>query len=194
MQAQEGQHACCGALQALLPCIHRLIWLACLPFRQAASHFRLLGRAVAKALQDGRLLDLPLSPLFYRLALQRRVDLYDIRRLDSSLGGWAVPSGCLSHGCAAAPSRTNMTPGQLHSSLGGWSACVPLVWRLGCSCGTLRAARAIWFARMASQDLNLCTNQPLQQQTFCRRVAGAAARSVPRARSGRRHRAPPGGW
>ncbi len=53
---------------------------------QAASHFRLLGRAVAKALQDGRLLDLPLSPLFYRLALQRRVDLYDIRRLDAGLG------------------------------------------------------------------------------------------------------------
>jgi E3 ubiquitin-protein ligase TRIP12 len=53
---------------------------------KAAAHFRLLGRAVAKALQDNRLLDLPLSPLFYRLALQRRVDLYDIRRLDSSLG------------------------------------------------------------------------------------------------------------
>ena len=41
---------------------------------------------LAKALQDNRLLDLPLSPLFYRLALQRRVDLFDIRRLDSSLG------------------------------------------------------------------------------------------------------------
>lgn len=53
---------------------------------QAVAHFRLLGRAVAKALQDNRLLDLPLSPLFYRLALQRRVDLFDIRRLDSSLG------------------------------------------------------------------------------------------------------------
>lgn len=53
---------------------------------KAVSHFRLLGRAVAKALQDNRLLDLPLSPLFYRLALQRRVDLFDIRRLDSSLG------------------------------------------------------------------------------------------------------------
>lgn len=53
---------------------------------QAASHFRLLGRAVAKALQDGRLLDLPLSPVFYRLALGRRCDLYDIRGLDAALG------------------------------------------------------------------------------------------------------------
>lgn len=75
---------------AFRPALHPQTYLAGFPVRQAASHFRLLGRAVAKALQDGRLLDLPLSPLFYRLALQRRVDLYDIRRLDSSLGGWSA--------------------------------------------------------------------------------------------------------
>ncbi|KAL4435190.1 hypothetical protein ABPG77_001872 [Micractinium sp. CCAP 211/92] len=50
------------------------------------SYFRLLGRAVAKALQDSRLLDIPLSPLLYRLALQRHVDLYDIRKFDAALG------------------------------------------------------------------------------------------------------------
>lgn len=33
------------------------------------EHFRLLGRVIAKALQDGRLLDLPLSPAFYKLML-----------------------------------------------------------------------------------------------------------------------------
>ena len=32
------------------------------------SHFKLLGRAMAKALQDNRLLDLPLSYVFYRYA------------------------------------------------------------------------------------------------------------------------------
>ena len=32
------------------------------------SHFKLLGRAMAKALQDNRLLDLPLSYVFYRCA------------------------------------------------------------------------------------------------------------------------------
>lgn len=70
-----------------LPVTDSPLFSACPWIRlQAVSHFRLLGRAVAKALQDNRLLDLPLSPLFYRLALQRRVDLFDIRRLDSSLG------------------------------------------------------------------------------------------------------------
>lgn len=53
---------------------------------QAVSHFRLLGRVVAKALQDCRLLDLPLCPLLYRLALGRRVDLFDVRRVDPQLG------------------------------------------------------------------------------------------------------------
>lgn len=41
---------------------------------------------MAKALQDGRLLDLPLAPVLYRLALRRRVDLYDIRSFDAALG------------------------------------------------------------------------------------------------------------
>jgi hypothetical protein len=56
---------------------------------QVVSYFRLLGRAVAKALQDCRLLDLPLSPVLYRLALYRHVDLFDIRQLDTGLGAWA---------------------------------------------------------------------------------------------------------
>lgn len=33
------------------------------------EHFRLLGRVMAKALQDGRMLDLPLSSAFYKLVL-----------------------------------------------------------------------------------------------------------------------------
>ena len=33
---------------------------------KVGERFRLLGRAMAKALQDSRLLDLPLSYLFYR--------------------------------------------------------------------------------------------------------------------------------
>ena len=50
-----------------------------------ARHFRLLGRVVAKALQDCRLLDLPLSPVFYRLVLGRKVDLFSIRAIDPAL-------------------------------------------------------------------------------------------------------------
>lgn len=33
------------------------------------EYFKLLGRAMAKALQDNRLLDIPLSYVFYRCAL-----------------------------------------------------------------------------------------------------------------------------
>ena len=33
------------------------------------KYFKLLGRAMAKALQDNRLLDIPLSYVFYRYAL-----------------------------------------------------------------------------------------------------------------------------
>lgn len=50
------------------------------------KHFKLLGRFVAKALQDGRLLDLYISPIFYRLALGHQVDLFDLRALDPGLG------------------------------------------------------------------------------------------------------------
>ncbi len=64
---------------------------------QTVGYFRLLGRAVAKALQDCRLLDLPLSPVLYRLALRRRVDLYDIRKFDAALGEQCRGGGCF-HG------------------------------------------------------------------------------------------------
>lgn len=38
-------------------------------FSKAIEYYRLLGRVMAKALQDGRLLDLPLSIAFYKLVL-----------------------------------------------------------------------------------------------------------------------------
>lgn len=38
-------------------------------FSKAVEYFRLVGRVMAKALQDGRLLDLPLSTAFYKLVL-----------------------------------------------------------------------------------------------------------------------------
>lgn len=51
------------------------------------GYFKLMGRAMAKALQDNRLLDLPLSYVFYRKALGQPLDLYDIRKFDAALGG-----------------------------------------------------------------------------------------------------------
>jgi E3 ubiquitin-protein ligase TRIP12 len=55
---------------------------ACRP----VQHFKLLGRVVAKALQDSRLLDLPASPVFYKLVLGRKVDARDIKHFDAELG------------------------------------------------------------------------------------------------------------
>ncbi|KAH9331575.1 hypothetical protein KI387_003683 [Taxus chinensis] len=50
------------------------------------DYFRLLGRVMAKALQDGRLLDLPFSTAFYKLVLEQELDLFDIQSFDLELG------------------------------------------------------------------------------------------------------------
>ncbi|CAK9144918.1 unnamed protein product [Ilex paraguariensis] len=56
------------------------------PFFKVIEYFLLLGRVVAKALQDGRLLDLPLSTAFYKLVLGQELDLHDILSFDTELG------------------------------------------------------------------------------------------------------------
>ncbi|XP_061372413.1 E3 ubiquitin-protein ligase UPL3-like [Gastrolobium bilobum] len=55
-------------------------------FSKVVEYFRLLGRVMAKALQDGRLLDLPLSVAFYKLVLGQDLDLHDILFIDAELG------------------------------------------------------------------------------------------------------------
>ncbi|KAK7409762.1 hypothetical protein VNO78_00055 [Psophocarpus tetragonolobus] len=55
-------------------------------FSKVVEYFRLLGRVMAKALQDGRLLDLPLSMGFYKLVLGQDLDLHDILFIDAELG------------------------------------------------------------------------------------------------------------
>ncbi|CAO2815602.1 unnamed protein product [Amaranthus hypochondriacus] len=55
-------------------------------FSKVIEHFRLLGRVMAKALQDGRLLDLPLSTAFYKLVLGQELDLHDIISFDPEIG------------------------------------------------------------------------------------------------------------
>ncbi|KAL3539084.1 hypothetical protein ACH5RR_002450 [Cinchona calisaya] len=55
-------------------------------FSKVVEYFRLLGRVMAKALQDGRLMDLPLSTAFYKLVLGLELDLYDILSFDATLG------------------------------------------------------------------------------------------------------------
>ncbi|XP_044488223.1 E3 ubiquitin-protein ligase UPL3-like [Mangifera indica] len=55
-------------------------------FSKVIEYFRLVGRVMAKALQDGRLLDLPLSTAFYKLVLGQDLDLHDILSFDSGFG------------------------------------------------------------------------------------------------------------
>lgn len=55
-------------------------------FSKVIDNFRLVGRTMAKALQDGRLLDLPLSTAFYKLVLGQELDLYDILSFDTEFG------------------------------------------------------------------------------------------------------------
>jgi len=51
------------------------------------EHFRLLGRLAAKAIQDGRLMDLPLAPAFYRRALRGLpLGMTDLIAVDPTLG------------------------------------------------------------------------------------------------------------
>ncbi|KAG8057828.1 hypothetical protein GUJ93_ZPchr0002g24179 [Zizania palustris] len=55
-------------------------------FFKAIEYFRLVGRVMAKVLQDGRLLDLPLSTAFYKLILGQELDLFDIISFDAEFG------------------------------------------------------------------------------------------------------------
>ncbi|XP_057827496.2 E3 ubiquitin-protein ligase UPL3 isoform X1 [Cryptomeria japonica] len=55
-------------------------------FSKVIDNFRLLGRVMAKALQDRRLLDLPFSTAFYKLVLGQELDLFDIQSFDLELG------------------------------------------------------------------------------------------------------------
>ncbi|KAF6266557.1 hypothetical protein COO60DRAFT_1697133 [Scenedesmus sp. NREL 46B-D3] len=69
------------------------------------EHFRLLGRAVAKALQDNRLLDLPLNPVFFRAALGKPLDLFDVGQVDPVLGASLerLAAAAAAHAAAAGP-------------------------------------------------------------------------------------------
>ncbi|XP_057962370.1 E3 ubiquitin-protein ligase UPL3-like isoform X2 [Malania oleifera] len=55
-------------------------------FSKVLEYFQLVGRVMAKALQDGRPLDLPLSTAFYKLVLGQELDLHDISLFDAELG------------------------------------------------------------------------------------------------------------
>ncbi|PIA38680.1 hypothetical protein AQUCO_02700123v1 [Aquilegia coerulea] len=53
---------------------------------EVIKKFVLLGQIVAKALQDGRVLDLLFSKAFYKLVLEQELNIYDIHSIDPELG------------------------------------------------------------------------------------------------------------
>lgn len=55
-------------------------------FSDVIKKFILLGQVVGKALQDGRVLDIPFSKAFYKLVLGKELSLCDIQSFDPELG------------------------------------------------------------------------------------------------------------
>lgn len=57
-----------------------------LHFSEVMKNFVLLGQIVAKAIQDGRVMDIYFSKTFYKLILGQEVSIYDIQSFDPELG------------------------------------------------------------------------------------------------------------
>ena len=74
---------CCAYGGRALP----LLATACCCGRTTVKHFRFMGQLIAKAFQDGRLLDLPLSPVVYRWLLgdEALLGLEDVHDVDVAL-------------------------------------------------------------------------------------------------------------
>ncbi|KAL3628555.1 E3 ubiquitin-protein ligase upl4 [Castilleja foliolosa] len=61
-------------------------WSSSTEYSEIIKKFTLLGYVVGKALQDGRVLDLPFSKAFYKLVLGEELTLFDIQSFDPPLG------------------------------------------------------------------------------------------------------------
>ncbi|XP_023527252.1 E3 ubiquitin-protein ligase UPL4-like isoform X1 [Cucurbita pepo subsp. pepo] len=57
-----------------------------LQFSEVIKKFTLMGQIVAKAIQDGRVMDIYFSKAFYKLILGQEVSIYDIQSFDPELG------------------------------------------------------------------------------------------------------------
>lgn len=55
--------------------------------KQIYEVFRLCGTLVAKAVVDDRQIDLPISPLFWRLCLGEQLSIFDVQKLDATVFG-----------------------------------------------------------------------------------------------------------
>ncbi|XP_009400764.2 E3 ubiquitin-protein ligase UPL4 isoform X1 [Musa acuminata AAA Group] len=55
-------------------------------FPEVIKMFLLLGKLVAKAIKDGRILDIPFSRAFYKIILEQELSICDIQSIDPELG------------------------------------------------------------------------------------------------------------
>lgn len=55
--------------------------------QQIYEMFRLCGTIIAKAIVDDRQIDLPISPLFWRLCLGEKLTIFDLRSIDEAVYG-----------------------------------------------------------------------------------------------------------
>jgi len=54
--------------------------------KQVYEMFRLCGTIIAKAIVDDRMIDLPISPLFWKLCLGSQMSIFDYKDLDTTEG------------------------------------------------------------------------------------------------------------
>ncbi|KAH7513016.1 hypothetical protein FEM48_Zijuj12G0151700 [Ziziphus jujuba var. spinosa] len=83
---EDAQSVTCGLGLFPRPWSSKSEALDGIQFTEVVKRFVLLGQLVAKALQDGRVLDLHFSKAFYKLVLGQEIGLFDIQSFDPELG------------------------------------------------------------------------------------------------------------
>lgn len=53
--------------------------------KQIYEIFRLCGTVIAKAIVDDRQIDLPISPLFWKLCMGAQTTIYDLKSIDTQI-------------------------------------------------------------------------------------------------------------
>ncbi|PKU64336.1 E3 ubiquitin-protein ligase UPL4 [Dendrobium catenatum] len=66
-------------------------------FSDVIKKFTLLGQLVAKAIRDGRILDIPFCSAFYKVILDQELGIYDIQSFDPELGRTLLEFQALSY-------------------------------------------------------------------------------------------------
>lgn len=66
-------------------------------FSDVIKKFFLLGQLVAKAIRDGRILDIPFCRAFYKVVLEQELGIYDIQTFDPDLGRTLLEFQALSY-------------------------------------------------------------------------------------------------